>query len=153
MNTRWGFFTLCAFLFWAKTIFVYLVDFHLGVSGIYQYFVLLINPIATTLLIFSIALYIKRTLPAYLCLFLLYTANSVLLLISVIYYREFTDFMTINVIFGYSSVSQGLSTSSFSMVKPQDIAIIGDLIVVLILLLLKKSNLTNARLSANRLSP
>ena len=141
MNTRWGFFTLCAFLFWAKTIFVYLVDFHLGVSGIYQYFVLLINPIATTLLIFSIALYIKRTLPAYLCLFLLYTANSVLLLISVIYYREFTDFMTINVIFGYSSVSQGLSTSSFSMVKPQDIAIIGDLIVVLILLLLKKIKL------------
>ena len=141
MNTRWGFFTLCAFLFWAKTIFVYLVDFHLGVSGIYQYFVLLINPIATTLLIFSIALYIKRTLPAYLCLFLLYTANSVLLLISVIYYREFTDFMTINVIFGYSSVSQGLSTSSFSMLKPQDIAIIGDLIVVLILLLLKKIKL------------
>lgn len=64
-----------------------------------------------------------------------------LLLISVIYYREFTDFMTINVIFGYSSVSQGLSTSSFSMVKPQDIAIIGDLIVVLILLLLKKIKL------------
>lgn len=141
INTRWGFFALCAFMFWAKTIFVYLVDFHLGVTGIYQYFVLLINPVATTLLIFSIALYIRRPVPAYLCLFLLYVANSVLLIVSVVYYREFTDFMTINVMFGYSSVSQGLTTSSFSMLKPQDVVIIGDMVVVLILLLARKIRL------------
>lgn len=134
LNTRWGFFTLVAFLFWLKTIVVYLIDFRLGVHGIYQYFILLINPIATTLLLFSIALYIRKTIPAYLCLLLLYIANTAFLLISVIYYREFTDFMTMNVIFGYSSVSQGLSGSSFSLLKPQDIVIILDVLIVLLLL-------------------
>ena len=45
LNTRWGYFTLLASLFWLKTILVYLIDFRLGVKGIYEYFVLLINPI------------------------------------------------------------------------------------------------------------
>lgn len=141
LNTRWGFLTLLTFLFWLKTIIAYLIDFRLGVSGIYQYFVLLINPIATTLLFFGIALYIKRTLPAYICMFLLYVANSALLLFSVIYYREFTDFMTINVIFGFSSVSTGLSGSSFALLKPQDILLVIDIILVLLALITKKIKL------------
>ena len=140
-NTRFGFFALLVFIFWLKTIFVYLSDFHLGVSGFYQYFVLLLNPIATTVLLFSLALYIRRPLPAYICSLLIYTANTALLLFSVIYYREFTDFMTINVIFGYSSVSQGLSSSSFSIMKPQDFLIIVDIIILLGLLLFKKIKL------------
>lgn len=51
---------------------------------------------------------------------------------NVIYYREFTDFMTINTIFGYSTVSQGLSGSSFALLKPQDIIIIADIIIVVL---------------------
>ena len=51
---------------------------------------------------------------------------------NVIYYREFTDFMTINVIFGYSSVSEGLSTSSLALLKPQDLIVVADLILVAI---------------------
>lgn len=49
---------------------------------------------------------------------------------NVIYYREFTDFMTINTIFGYSTVSQGLSGSSFALLKPQDIIIVADIVIV-----------------------
>lgn len=49
---------------------------------------------------------------------------------NVIYYREFTDFMTINTIFGYSTVSQGLSGSSFALLKPQDIIIVADIMIV-----------------------
>ncbi len=150
INTRWGFFALVSCLFWLKTILVYLIDFNLGVHGIYQYFILLINPIATTLLLFSIALYIRKTIPAYLCLLLLYIANTAFLLISVIYYREFTDFMTMNVIFGYSSVSQGLSGSSFSLLKPQDILIIIDVVVVLLLLLTRQIKLDKRFIPKNQ---
>ncbi len=150
INTRWGFFALVSCLFWLKTILVYLIDFNLGVHGIYQYFILLINPIATTLLLFSIALYIRKTIPAYLCLLLLYIANTAFLLISVIYYREFTDFMTMNVIFGYSSVSQGLSGSSFSLLKPQDFLIIIDVVVVLLLLLTRQIKLDKRFIPKNQ---
>ncbi len=137
IGTRLGFLSLLVILFWLKTIIVYLVDFHLGVTGLYQYFVMLINPFATTLLLFSITLFISRTLPAYITMLLIYAANTALLLFNVIYYREFTDFMTINVIFGYSTVSQGLNGSSFALLKPQDIVIVGDVILVLLGLLTK----------------
>ena len=130
LNTRWGFFSLLVFLFWLKTILVYFIDFHLGVKGIYQYFVLLVNPLATTLLLLGIALYIKRTIPSYIFMGLIYIANTALLMFNVIYYREFTDFMTINTIFGYSTVSQGLSGSSFALLKPQDIIIVVDIVIV-----------------------
>ncbi len=132
LNTRWGYFTLLASLFWLKTILVYLIDFRLGVKGIYEYFVLLINPIATTLLLLGLALYVKRGVPAYIFMTLIDIANTALLMFNVIYYREFTDFMTINVIFGYSSVSEGLSTSSLALLKPQDLIVIADLILVAI---------------------
>src|SRR5699024_12729329 len=46
INTRIGFLCLLIALFWIKTILVYLIDFHLGVKGVYQYFVMLINPFA-----------------------------------------------------------------------------------------------------------
>ncbi|MBZ4024249.1 LTA synthase family protein [Ligilactobacillus salivarius] len=130
LNTRWGFFSLLVFLFWLKTILVYFIDFHLGVKGIYQYFVLLVNPLATTLLLLGIALYIKRTIPSYIFMGLIYIANTALLMFNVIYYREFTDFMTINTIFGYSTVSQGLSGSSFALLEPQDIIIVVDIVIV-----------------------
>ena len=132
LNTRWGYFTLLTFLFWLKTILVYFIDFHLGVKGIYQYFVLLLNPIATTLLLLGLALYIKRGVPAYIFMTLIYIANTALLMFNVIYYREFTDFMTVNVMLGYSTVSEGLSTSSFALLKPQDIIIVGDLVLLAI---------------------
>lgn len=63
---------------------------------------------------------------------LIYIANTALLMFNVIYYREFTDFMTINTIFGYSTVSQGLSGSSFALLKPQDIIIVADIIIVVL---------------------
>ena len=132
LSTRWGFFWLLVFLFWFKTVAVYLIDFRLGVNGFWEYATLFFNPIATTLLLFGAALYIRRTVPAYLTLFAIYLANTALLLVNVIYYREFTDFMTINVILGYSTVSQGLSSSSVALLKPQDIIILGDLVLLVI---------------------
>ncbi|MGO3380698.1 MAG: hypothetical protein ACTIMD_02380, partial [Loigolactobacillus coryniformis] len=50
VNSRLGFFGLVVILFWLKTLLAYTLDFSLGVSGIYQYFILLINPLATTLI-------------------------------------------------------------------------------------------------------
>lgn len=133
LNTRLGFFTLLLFFFWLKTITAYLVDFNLGVTGIYQYFVLLLNPIGTTMLLLGLALYIKKPIISYLTMFLIYIANSALLFFNVIYYREFTDFMTINTMLGYSKVSEGISGSSFALMKPHDIFYVIDLALIILL--------------------
>jgi len=133
-GTRMGFVTLMVVLFWAKTLVAYFVDFNLNLSDPFQFLILLINPIATTLLIFGLALYFKRARFFYPFLFLIDILNTLLLYINVIYFREFTDFMTVSTMLGYSKVDQGLSGSSLALTSPHDILYWLDLVVVLLLL-------------------
>ncbi len=133
LNTRIGFFWLLVILFWAKTIFAYLVEFSLGVSDILQVFLMLVNPIATTVLLFSLALYIRKTGFYYYILLLIDALNTVLLYANVIYYREFTDFMTVSTVTGYSKVNQGLTGSSLALTNWYDFIYWIDILVVLAL--------------------
>ncbi|EME3495479.1 LTA synthase family protein [Enterococcus faecium] len=109
------------FFFWMKTIIAYYADFSLGVEGTIQYFILWINPIATTLLFFGLSLYIKKPKPALAILLIIDILNTLLLYLNIIFYREFTDFITVKSVLGFSKVSQGLSGSSFSLMKPHDV--------------------------------
>ncbi|EGP5068500.1 LTA synthase family protein [Enterococcus faecium] len=109
------------FFFWLKTIIAYYADFSLGVEGTIQYFILWINPIATTLLFFGLSLYIKNPKPALAILLIIDILNTLLLYLNIIFYREFTDFITVKSVLGFSKVSQGLSGSSFSLMKPHDV--------------------------------
>ncbi|MGX7173964.1 LTA synthase family protein [Enterococcus ratti] len=118
-----------SFFFWLKTIFAYYIDFSLGVEGSVQYFILWINPIATTLLFFGFVLYMKKAQPALMVLLIIDILNTLLLYLNVIFYREFTDFITIKSVLGFSKVSQGLSGSSFALMKPHDIFYWGDILV------------------------
>ncbi|MGX7419542.1 LTA synthase family protein [Carnobacterium gallinarum] len=138
LNTRLGFFTLAVILFWAKTYYSYQTAFSLGVTGPLQQFLLFINPVATTLFIFSIALFFKNPKRAYIALFVLYLLATVLVYANVIYYREFTDFLTVNTMLGAKSVSGGLNTSAFALTSFSDIFYILDFIILLGLLLSKQ---------------
>ncbi|KRM94727.1 LTA synthase family protein [Loigolactobacillus rennini] len=137
ISRRNGFFLLLCGLFWLKTIFAYYVDFSLGVRGLLQHFILWLNPLATTFLVLGLGLYIQRPKWRYWGLLILSLANTALLYFNVIYYRQFTDFMTINTILGYSKVSEGLSGSSLALARPHDIFYWLDLIILMILLLAK----------------
>lgn len=137
-NTRMGFFTILVVLFWLKTMLAYFVDFNLGVEGIFQYFILLINPLATTIFLFGIAFYFKRSRFFYPILMGLYIANTVLLYLNIVYYREFTDFMTITAMTGYSKVNQGLSASSWSLTNFHDVFYWIDIVIILLLMLFRK---------------
>lgn len=133
-GTRMGFVTLLVVLFWLKTLIAYFVDFNLNLSDPFQFLILLLNPLATTILLFGLALYFKRARFFYPFLFLIDILNSLLLYINVIYFREFTDFMTVSTMLGYSKVDQGLSGSSLALTSPHDILYWLDLVVVLVLM-------------------
>ena len=129
------------FFFWMKTIIAYYADFSLGVGGTIQYFILWINPIATTLLFFGLSLYIKKPKPALAILLIIDILNTLLLYLNIIFYREFTDFITVKSVLGFSKVSQGLSGSSFSLMKPHDVLYwldIATFIGILVWLTIKK---------------
>ena len=65
-------------------------------------------------------------------------ANTLLLYLNVIYYREFTDFMTIATMTGYSKVNQGLSGSSLALTNLHDVFYWLDIVVILLLMLFRK---------------
>ena len=141
LNKRFGFFALLVVLMWVKTIFAYNFDFNLGVEDAFQYFILLINPFATTIFILSAALYIKNSRASYITMLVLYTLATILLFSNVAYYREFTDFITINTMLGAAKVSSGLGAATFKLFRIYDLVYFIDIIILIALLATKKIKL------------
>lgn len=138
LQTRLGFFVLLVSLIWAKSLFAYHVDFNLGIEDRLQYFILLINPFATTIFLLATALYIKKTKRSYIVMMLLYSALSLLLFCNILYYREFTDFMTINTILGAGKVASGLGESALGLLRLYDFLYLLDIPLLALLLATKR---------------
>ena len=131
-NTRIGFLALLLFLLSAKPIVGYFVDFSLGLNDPLQYTLLILNPLGTGIILLSLGLYPKHARRGYAIGLLVYILSTLLLLANILYYREFTDFLTVTTILGVSKVSQGLGASSLSMVKPHDLIYILDIVIVIL---------------------
>lgn len=138
LNTRLGFFSLAVALFWAKTYLSYTREFSLGVTGAMQQFILLFNPVASTVLFFSIALYFKKSKKAYAALFVIYFLLSALLFANILYYREFSDFLAVTTMLGAGNVAGGLGASTTALLSARDIFYWIDFIFLLGLVLTKK---------------
>lgn len=122
----------------AKNLFAYAVDFHLRLENINEYFILLINPIATTVFLLAIALYVRRKKASYITMMIIYFLMSLLLFSNVVYYREFTDFITVNTMLGAGKVASGLGESALRLFRPYDVIYFLDFIIIGVLLLTKK---------------
>ncbi|CAJ1180183.1 LTA synthase family protein [Companilactobacillus nantensis] len=135
LDKRLGFMGLLIFFLWIKTVIAYYVDFSLGVSDPLQHLILIINPIATAVILLSIALYINRPKISYIVMGVIYVLESALLYGNILYYREFSDFLSFNTIAGVSKVSKGLGGSAANMMQPHDFIYGLDFIIIAILLL------------------
>ncbi|KRN25137.1 phosphoglycerol transferase alkaline phosphatase superfamily protein [Lacticaseibacillus camelliae DSM 22697 = JCM 13995] len=131
-TTRLGFLIILLILLWAKTEFAYYVDFTLGTSGLLQQIIQLINPLGLSALFLSLALYVKKARPAYITAIVIYLLMTVLVFVNVLYYREFTDFMSVQTMLGVSKVTQGLGTSTINMMIPRDLVYWFDVVLVLL---------------------
>ncbi|SJZ36813.1 lipoteichoic acid synthase [Pilibacter termitis] len=138
LNTRLGFFLLLTILMWCKSIFAYLADFNLGVEGAFQQFILLINPFATVLLLLGVALYVRGKKTSYITMLVIYFILTMLLFSNVAYYREFSDFLTVNTILGSGKVASGLGESAMNLFRPYDLLYWLDLPILITLLAMKK---------------
>lgn len=138
IKSRIGFFSLLLVLLWLKNMFAYVVDFHLGIQNPMQLFILIINPLTVSMLLLSIGLFIKRSKVAYGTLFIIYALLTIWLFSNAVYYREFTDFITINTMLGAGQVSTGLGESAVRLFRWYDIFYVIDLFVLPALLFKKK---------------
>lgn len=138
LNKRSGFFSLLVILLWLKSCLTYLLAFNLGIESVWQYFILFFNPIATTLFLLSFALYIKRTKTMYIVLLTISFLATLLLFSNVVYYREFSDYITISTILGSGKVSSGLGESALRLFRFTDILYWIDFLILIPLLITKK---------------
>ena len=138
VNTRLGFILTLLVLYWLKTMWAYHVDFSLGLENPYQLLLSLINPIPLGLLLLGLSLYIKRTRVFYIVSWIIYTILNLLLISNAIYFREFSDFITVSAMLASSKVSAGLGDSAVNLIRVWDIIYIIDYVVLLALFAAKK---------------
>ncbi|WP_461227415.1 LTA synthase family protein [Lacticaseibacillus suihuaensis] len=132
-NTRFGFFALTIALFWLKTYWAYNTKFNLGVKGSMQELLLAINPIPTTILLFGIALYMSGR-KSYITMLIIDALTTTWLFANILYYREFSDFLTFALIKGSGAVSNNLSKGVFGIMNASDWFVFLDLVVLILLL-------------------
>ncbi|SCB81759.1 LTA synthase family protein [Weissella bombi] len=139
VNTRFGFVVLLVVLVWAKTQLANIMDFHLySGASVVQYITLLLNPIPLALLLIGIAFYFKKSKLFYSVATIMYIISTLLVHLNVIYYREFTDFMSVATMLGYDKVNQGLGASGFALTNIHDLLFWIDIPIFIAFFLFKK---------------
>lgn len=143
-QTRLGYVLTLVLLYWMKTLWAYLTNFNLDTKGFFQNFIAFINPLPVALLFIGLALYVKNTRVFYHLANVLYFLLFIWLFSNVIYYREFTDYISISTILASSKVAAGLGDSTLKLISPWDIVYFLD-VSYLIYLFTKKKLVSDQR--------
>lgn len=132
-----AFFLLTVFTVTLKTYFSYYVDFSLGVKGLVQNLILLMNPYSLIALILSLFLFFKGK-KAYWFIFIGGFLLSFLLYANVVYFRFFSDFLTFSTLNQAGNVESmgGAVGASF---KWYDFVYFIDTIIYLFILIFRGS--------------
>ncbi|MFZ0371262.1 MAG: LTA synthase family protein [Halobacillus sp.] len=125
---RMPLFIIATILFGIKTYLVYRFMFDLSIENPLQEFILLINPIASAYLIFAISVWLN---PAQQMKYLRWTSliGSLILFINLIFYRNFTDFITIPVLFQGNNAAD-LTGSFLTLLHMQDVLLFLDVAII-----------------------
>ena len=136
-----AFFLLTVFTITLKTYFSYYVDFSLGVKGLVQNLILLMNPYSLIALVLSVFLFFKGK-KAFWFIFIGGFLLTFLLYANVVYFRFFSDFLTFSTLNQAGNVESmgGAVSASF---KWYDFVYFIDTIIYLAILIFKRKWLDN----------
>ncbi|HIV75293.1 MAG TPA: LTA synthase family protein [Candidatus Pseudogracilibacillus intestinigallinarum] len=131
ISSKMGFFTVAAVLIWIKSYVVYLTEFNLDVQNTLQHFLLLINPISSTLVFLGIALFAKgRRVGGF--IIIIHSFMSLLLYANVVFYRFNTDFITLPVLTQTGNFGS-LGSSIANLMQWTDLFYALDIIILILL--------------------
>ncbi|WP_227936738.1 LTA synthase family protein [Alkalihalobacillus deserti] len=136
MNNRLKFLWLAVLLLTLKTYLLYKVGFEISSENVLQEFILLINPLSSVILLLGVSLFFsgkKRNIIIIVTSFI----GTLILYFNLIYYRFFTDFITLPVLFQTNN-AKDLSSSVLGLLTFYDLFLLIDLIFLSILLLKNK---------------
>ncbi|MBM7569671.1 LTA synthase family protein [Aquibacillus albus] len=121
-------YVLASILFGLKTYIVYRFLFTISLDNTMQEFILFINPFVSAFLVFAIAVWFSRKRQMK---FLRYASliGTIILYFNLIFYRNFTDFITIPVLFQGSNATD-LGSSLLALVHLPDILLFLDVLII-----------------------
>ena len=119
---------LAIVMLWIKTYITYKTSFDLAIENGMQEFILFLNPLSFLMLVFGVGLFLKEKNRAR---FVLITSFLVTVVLygNVVYYREFSDFLTVALMKQTSNLGD-LGSSIFNLVSPWDILFFVDVIIL-----------------------
>lgn len=125
-------FLVAGLLFGTKTYIVYRFFFHIELDNVMQELILFVNPFVTSIIFFGLSVWFHS--PKKQRAFIRYSAlaGTIIIYFNLLFYRSFTDFLTIPQITQMSNMAD-LGSSIVSLVKVYDIILLLDFILIWVL--------------------
>ena len=133
-STKLGFFTIVLITFWLKTYVIYLTKFNLGAVGAMQNFLLFINPLPTALLLLGLGLFFKGR-KSYWIIIVIDLVLSTWLFANILYYREFSNFLSLSIIKTSGSTADNLGKSIVGITRVTDFLTFIDVLAIIALMI------------------
>lgn len=143
LNNFPGIFVLAVLMLWAKTYITQVSQFKLGVEGPLQQFLLLINPLGSAVLFLAVAFLFKRK-RRLTALIIIYSLMTFLLFANAVYYRFFSDFITLPTISQTQNFGD-LGGSVLTLLKPTDLLFFVDIFVLIYIRFSKRINFQSGK--------
>jgi lipoteichoic acid synthase len=142
-------FLIAVVIFSVKTYLSYRIEFNLGIEDNLQKFLLFFNPLSSALFFLGLALLSKKHTKMW--MIIIHFLLSLLLYSDIVYYRYFTDFITIPDIVQAFSNAKGLGNSAASLMYVTDIFYFSDTIILIVLALTVFKNTVSKKQSSYKL--
>jgi len=115
---------------WIKTYIAYNVNFSITIDNALQAFILFINPLSFLMLIFGVALFIKKENIRNIYIIVVSVFSTFVLFANMVFYRFFNDFITLPILFQTSNFGD-VGTSAMATIYWSDTLYFMDILVLI----------------------
>lgn len=137
---------IAAILLWIKTYIVYKVSFNITIENVMQEIILLINPLGFLLFIFGLAYFIREEKRRNRYVLIVSGILGGILYANVAFYRFFTDFLTLPLLFQTSNFTD-LGKSAVTEIHMIDMVYFLDILLLFLLIRYKPAFVSFAALN------
>jgi len=123
---------IASLLFGLKTYIVYRFMFNIDLENSMQELILFINPLVTAFLVFAVSVWFKKKSRQMKYIRYMMLLGTLIIFANLVFYRSFTDFITIPQLFQGSNAAD-LGSSILTLIQPFDILLFADVVLVWIL--------------------
>lgn len=120
-------------LTWIKTYVVYHISFDMKIENVMQQLILFLNPLSFLLFIYGVSLFFKSVKARNLYLLITSSVLAVILYANVAFYRFFSDFITVPVLFQTSNFGD-LGASAAESIFLTDVLYFADVVILFIVM-------------------